>query len=110
MKNLAIFSIILFSASISQAQISHDSDKEVYIKDKLTKSESEDVVLFIPMLGNITVQNANYNFKKALMPFQIGDFKSTGTDSKLVIREDSILSIEANDGALLSAKIEVRKE
>jgi len=106
MKNLAVFTIILFSASICHAQLSHDSDREIHIKDKVAKSESEEAVLFIPMLGNVTIKNSNYAFKKAIMPFQIEDLKISGH----AIKEDSILSIEAKPGEILTAETEVNKE
>lgn len=110
MKNLAILAVILFSASICNAQHVHSSDYETRVKSKEVGTKTADVVLSIPMMGNVKVKDAGYKFQKASMAFQIEQSNKKAAPTEYAVVEDSVQATQVKTEERMTAKHDIKME
>ena len=89
MKTLTVLILFLLVGIGANAQLAHSSDLELNTKPTTTA----DVLLNLPMLGNITISNASYEFQQATMAFQVENLNEM-IDSVAYVEVDSMLKTE----------------
>lgn len=93
MKTLTVLILFLLVGIGANAQLAHSSDSEL----NNTESATADVLLNLPMLGNITISNASYKFQQATMAFQVENLNEI-IDSVAYVEIDSLLKTEEIKG------------
>ncbi len=110
MKNLAILATILFSASFCNAQSVHSSDYETSVKSKEVSTKTTDVLLSIPMMGNVKVKDAGYTFQKAAMAFQIKPLDKKAAPMEYALEENNVQATQVKTEENMTAKHEIKME
>lgn len=106
MKNLAILAIVTCLTMISNAQV-----LETATVDSLNKAVvQQNLLLSIPLLGNIIVKKASYAFQEATMPFQIDvtELDVAGKESTDTVAVPAAYSIRPEEDSLTANNKERR--